>query len=238
MMFKVSFMKTMWVIAMLGALCLPACEENVVDSFPVPSGGGITFDGVSLWVSDGDKVIYQMDTEGVIIDFLEIEVEAQSITIDGDFFWVIDFEGDYIHKLDRNGALVESIEVPVVCSPTDIALSADSFWITDCFAEKIYRLDKSGNHVDTLDAPGLSPGGIVFDGTWLWVAAAEPIVEGKEERFGKIFKLDLSGMVVDWIYAPGGEWTFGIADGGDCLWFSANTKKGSSESTIFKILKP
>ncbi len=237
-MHKVSFMKAMWVIVVLGALCLPACEENVVESFPAPGWGGIAFDGDFLWVSNGDKVIYQMDTEGVIVDFIETEVGGRAITVDGDFFWVINWEGDYLHKLDRNGALVDLIEVPVVCKSMDIACSTDWFWIADDFADKIYQLDKNGNLVGSFDAPGIEPSGIAFDGTWLWVVADDPIIEGKEKRLRKIFKLDMTGSVVDWIYAPGGRDANGLADGGDYLWFLAALKKGSSESTIFKILKP
>jgi hypothetical protein len=146
---------------------------------------GVTWDGSTYWTSNSSvDEIYQWNTSGSLLDTLSTEVsDPAELAWDGTNLWVSSqLNEDTLYQVDpSDGTIITSIPSPVSGSGVFIrALEwIDShLWVfgdqetgagTDF---RVWKVDPSdGSIVDSFDANVIGfPGGMTYDGTWLWIA--------------------------------------------------------------------
>ena len=207
-----------------------SCQRaKVVDSFPVPSPGGLAFDGSNIWIN-GVEEIWQLDTSGNIINYFDSPSTYSGLTCDGTYLWLIDFisaGNGMLYKLDTEMNIIDIFDISVVVFPMDLAYDGEYLWLIDFFADNIYKLDTSGNIIDVFDSPCASPTGLGFDGTHLWLSAPDG-----DLGLNKLYKIDMNGNVKNSFYAPG-RFSTGITFDGQHLLLSAINNLQTP--TIYKL---
>jgi hypothetical protein len=158
----------------------PAPPEPIsilVESFPAPGSKaeGITWDGISLWLSDNSGTIFKMSPSGKVLDSIRSpEVTPQGLTWDGSSLWVYTTNHSLIYQIRIAGENVQTISS--FRSPAqvlgggitqDMAWDGENLWYANQF--KVYRLDGSGKVLGSFTFHK-NVTGLDWDGSNLWIA--------------------------------------------------------------------
>lgn len=167
-------------------------EGTILGSFSCLGdfASGLAFDGTDLWYSSfsgsSSRTIYQVDTDGNLISSFEApSFMSGGLTFDGQSLWYSDNSGDVVYELDMDGTVLSSFDSPD--DGNDLAWDGTHLWLACGFLSsscQIYCMDRSGSVVASIECPGEQPGGLTYDGTYLWNA---------DVKKGLIFRLDTEG---------------------------------------------
>ena len=141
-----------------------------VDSIPAVSGwpGGITWDGVALWVSDysgGPKLIAVDPADGSVNSSISVRYSSLwgGIATDGTYlYYGINGDNDAIYKVDpTNGSHVDSLDMSGY-NVNGLAWDGTALWISDSNVDSLYRIMMDGTLLDARPAPGSEPAGLTI----------------------------------------------------------------------------
>lgn len=164
--------------------CIPSIAN--VDCY-----GGLTFDGNNLWVADNCRSrIYMLDPSdcSIISTIINPDEFAVDLAWDGSYLFVYGYPGKIIYKLSSiDGSLID-FYIPAGIETgqnTALAYSDEYFWLSGT-NNMIYKIDPLDFTVVTsFEAPCSNPGGLAWDGKYLWVASYDKRV---------IYQIDISVM--------------------------------------------
>ncbi|MGQ0601528.1 MAG: hypothetical protein ACT4QE_07510 [Anaerolineales bacterium] len=144
-------------------------------SSPSDRAGGITWDGQSLWVTDGWNAIFQMDTEGNLLNNFRLpDTTSRGITWDGTTLWVYTGNNGTLYQLQIIGN--EARQLQALNSPAqvfgggpsdDLAWDGNDLWYTNGYT--VHRLDASGHELSRFTIADPAEG-LEWDGSRLWLA--------------------------------------------------------------------
>lgn len=132
----------------------------------------MTWDGESLWCTDGGKKIYQANpASGQTLKELEVDMSnIQGMTWDGDAMWIIDRSGN-LARYDRSGQRLRRLAVPVDIV-TGLVWVKEELWVADSWG-RMTRFDNKFAAVGSLTLTQECATGdsvLYWDGTSLWIA--------------------------------------------------------------------
>jgi len=215
----------------------PSRQLLVAQSFPAPGSRaeGITWDGVSLWVSDNSGVIFKVDPSGKVLDsFQSPGVTPQGLTWDGSSFWVFTTNHTVIYQIrivEENLQTVSSFRSPAQVLgggiTQDMAWDGENLWYANQF--KVYQLDTSGKVLSSFTFHK-NVTGLGWDGSNLWIAYNEfPEQAGLSnvDTYGKILETHISPILE----------INGLAWGDGALWALGSHSVGA-KPMIYKLNVP
>jgi hypothetical protein len=144
-------------------------------------GGGITWDGSDLWITnftippvgdDPTDFIRKVSTDGTIISSTRLGDLAAAHTgaaWAGGYLWLTEPKWKAITQFSpSDGSMIGWFSCPGT-SPSDLEWVQGSLWISDGSEGVIYQVNSFGNVIEKWPAPIGSPAGIAYDGEHLWV---------------------------------------------------------------------
>jgi glutamine cyclotransferase len=142
------------------------------------------------------------------------------LTWDGSFLWISDFDTKRAYQVDpATCTAVRSIPLPGDY-PMGLAWDGQYLWHAAGFSRLIYRLDPADGHiVSSFSSPGMFPAGLTYT-SGLW--NADPNCNFAYCGPDNLYRLDLSGALLQTVPAPGGGYPTGLAYDGSSLWHSDN----------------
>lgn len=156
-----------------------------VDSIPAPSGwpGGITWDGVALWVSDysGGTRLYALSPEdGDVNSFIPVRYTSQTagVATDGTYlYYGINGGDDAIFKVDPvDGSHVDSLPLASV-NVSGLTWDGSALWFADSENDSLHRVTMDGTVLKSLPSPGSNPGGLTMvDGVLMNLDRSDNII--------------------------------------------------------------
>jgi len=207
---------------------------SLLESFPAPGIGaeGLTWDGISLWVSDNSGTIFKLDATGKLLDsFASPEVTPQGMTWDGSSFWVFATDDFFIYQFqvaDGKAQTLNSFRSPAEVAggglTQDMAWDGESLWFANQF--KVFNLDKAGNVLSSFTF-SKNVTGLDWDGSNLWLA----FNDFPENASWSI--VDTAGEILDTNPALVYE-VNGLAWAGDYVWVLGRDSLGG-DAMIYKI---
>ena len=187
----------------------------------------VAWDGEHIWTASiGTGQIYELDpvTGTVLKEFPAPGPQPWGMTWDGTYLWVVDFAEKRISKVDpRTGEELATFATPDPKSGCkgvtwDGAYLNVMGWSTPT----VYRMDRGGSVKATIELDEGAAGGIAWDGTSFWVPGA------------RIYKFDVEGHVVGWIY-PASEGTWDLTWDGRYLWACQRTNENWWDAKLFAL---
>jgi fibronectin type III domain protein len=151
--------------------------------------GGLTFDGNYLWVADSSgSGIYRLHPSdcSIISTILSPDEFTVDLAWDGSYLLVYGYPGKKIYKLSPiDGSLIDFYIPADVETGHNTALTyADEYLWLSGTDNMIYKIDPSDFTVVTsFEAPCSNPGGLAWDGQYLWVASYDK---------GVVYQIDIS----------------------------------------------
>ena len=150
--------------------------------------GGLTFDGTCLWVADScGSGIYKLEPSNcsIVLTILSPDEFAIDLAWDGSNLLVYGYPGKKIYKLSPiDGSLIDfyiSTDVETGQN-TAITYGDEYLWLSG--DNEIVKFDPSDfTVVSSFEAPCSYPGGLAWDGRYLWVASFDK---------GMIYQIDIS----------------------------------------------
>lgn len=117
-----------------------------------PRGGhleGITNDGSTLWIVDGDAGVFRYDFSGNLIQSSSFQLDSdnshpEGITTDGTSLWIVDRDRDRVFRysaIDADGVVLDSFSVKPATHPEGITTDGTSIWIVDKDSDRVFRFD-------------------------------------------------------------------------------------------------
>jgi hypothetical protein len=148
---------------------------NVLESFASPGTdpSGISYANGFLWHSDWNgNMVYKIDktTHAVVSSFTFIDPKC--LEWDGDSLWIRTFDG--LANVDHTtGAIRYIVETGYWIE--GVSFDGTNFWITaqepvEDGERTIKKMSKSGEILESYAWPRLLPGGLSWDGDFLWVS--------------------------------------------------------------------
>lgn len=191
----------------------------IVKSFPSPTPypRGMAYDGRYFYIiqMSGSDKIYVVDpaTGGVVEDFEWILSKFPiGIGWDGTHFYVSDDTYPMIRVLDANFIITKEYPAPDTWQ-RDFAFDGVNLLEATSSLPKIWFLGKkNGAVMDSFDPPRDRPGGLAWDGEYIWLSNTDII--GSDDY---VYKLDVEGNIIEEYHMPGYYLT-GLAFDGEYLW--------------------
>ncbi len=192
---------------------------QTISSFDSPgeSPADLAFDGTHLWHADGNispgpDQIYRLDTLGNVVSSFDCPGDGPGgLAFDGTHLWHADTHADRIYRLATSG---DNYRVCPAAEIQDLTCDGTHLWSHDPTAGTIYSFNASGEIVNSFEAPCPSIGGLVWDGTSLWVAASDFL------RFTALLRLSPDGEVLASYLPPERiPAAYGLAFDGVDLWY-------------------
>jgi len=122
------------------------------------------------------------------------------VTWDGANLWVLDFNDEFIFKLDANAVIIDSIPTPNPNNMGPLGFDGEYLLVIDLTVGKLLKLNREdGSIYREFQLPSLTPFdphnfGVAFDGEHIWSSHWSP---------GILFKVDnISGDVVQFFDLP------------------------------------
>jgi hypothetical protein len=216
---------------------IPSWEFSLSQSFPAPGSKaeGITWDGMSLWLSDNSGTIFKMSPSGKVLDSVRSpDVTPQGLTWDGSSFWVYTTNHSFIYQIRIAGENVQTISS--FRSPAQVlggGITQDMAWDGEnlLFANqfKVYRLDGSGKVLGSFTFHK-NVTGLGWDGSNLWIA-----YNNFPEK-ASLSRVDMHGESLETYVSPILEIN-GLAWADDYLWALGSDAVGG-KPMIYKLSLP
>jgi len=127
-------------------------------------------DGKDLWVANRDAhTVNKMQTDGTILETIEVGRTPVGLTFDGENIWVGCFRSDVVMKLrPSDGATLGTF--PAGERPrSQIAFDGTHMWVTNSAVNTVTKLRASDGEIVETIAVGKGPRAVVFDGSRIWV---------------------------------------------------------------------
>jgi hypothetical protein len=210
---------------------------SIAQSFPAPGSRaeGITWDGMSLWLSDNSGVIFKVDPSGEVLDSVRSpEVTPQGLAWDGSRFWIYTTNHSFIYQIRIAGENVQTISS--FRSPAqvlgggitqDIAWDGENLWFANQF--KVYKLDRSGKVLSSFTFHK-NVTGLGWDSSNLWVA-----YNNFPEK-SSLSRVDTNGKILETYFSPILEIN-ALAWGDGSLWLLGSDSIGA-KPMIYKLNLP
>ena len=179
--------------------------------------GGVTYDGLDIWIAAGDTMKAIDPKGGTIVRSLDVPAHAGT-AFDGSYLYQI--SGDRIQKVDpASGRVVSSIPTPEG-GASGLAWADGSLWVGQHRSRKIHQVDpKNGAILRTLHSNRFVTGVTWVDqelwhGTW-------------EEEKSDLRRIDpQSGNVLEQVEMPPGINVSGLESNGSDLFFCGGGGSG------------
>ena len=166
------------VLTGVAVLLLRSAAANALPlftTFPAPGRNvsGISYDGVSLWITiDGGQMIYQVDerTNTVRRKIPFFEHETGGSAWDGRYLWQLAWVSKKIHKVDlATGNIVHTFHTPGAGMCAGMTYDGRYLWVANFEDGKIYQIDQEqdGRILRTIDGFA-EVTGLAWDGQHLW----------------------------------------------------------------------
>lgn len=167
----------LWVATPGGELYKITTEGEVITSVQIGLfNTGLTWDGSNLWYSSIDTVL-KISAQGEVLgrfDFPQMQGAIKWITglaWDGSALWMIDREDQTINKLDSEGIIIETINIPGDWFLLDgLEYDGSHFWAIDAETNTLLKLSKAGIIVSSFYLPGTVSTDLAYAEGYFWIA--------------------------------------------------------------------
>lgn len=198
-------------------------DAIIVHAIPSPTSSthDIAFDGENIWQVSSKNIIYKISpSDGSVLKRLSIDTDLSTgLTFDGTSLWVSDRTNQLLVQIDTlDGEILQQLQLNND-GATGLAWDGSNIWHnnddqSDSGDTTFHISSQSGDILDFFIPEGAQPGGLAFDGQFLW---------STDRLSDQIYKIDPSTFsAVDSIEAPGGQYPNGLAFDGQYLWVANN----------------
>jgi sugar lactone lactonase YvrE len=133
---------------------------------------GIAFDGTNIWGSNqyGQSLTKLRANDGENLGTFTVGSGPTGVAFDGANIWTANsFDGTVTKLRASDGKNLGTFSVGQ--APLYVAFDGQDIWVTNSQGPSITKLRASdGKLLGTFADPGGYPGGIIFDGTYIWVS--------------------------------------------------------------------
>lgn len=201
---------------------------NVIKTIPSPISNihDITYDGQNLWGAGfGYNYLYKISMiDGTKLDSIPTSLlRPYGLTFDGQYLWVSDAESDIIQKVDTiDGTVIQTFNAPALSPSYSAGLAFDgvNIWQNDqrerrsrASGDSTFVINPNGTLINEYEAKGDFPGGLTYDGTYLW---------STDNYLDEIHKIDVSTFSIIETYDSPSNIPLGLAFDGQYLWIADN----------------
>lgn len=152
---------------------LPANWDIRPFSLPLKNVSGISFDGLSLWITvEGERTIYQVnsDTSRIVRKLAFAVKETGGSAWDGRHLWQLAYVEKKIYKIDvTTGEILHVLRSPGNGMCSGMTFDGEYLWVANFEDKKIYQIDqnRNGKIVNLVDGY-FEATGLAWDGRYLW----------------------------------------------------------------------
>lgn len=145
----------------------PSQPAGPVTTLPVTLGdfsSGIAFDGGRIWSANSGGSVSIITLNPLGATTVSGFASPRGILFDGDNIWITDRSTSSLHKLDSNGAVLQT--VTVMDTPSNPVFDGTNIWVPNSFSNTISVVRAStGEIIATLSGNGMdTPDTASFDG--------------------------------------------------------------------------
>ncbi len=150
---------------------------EVVEVYEVNMFYDLTFDGTNFWIVFADRdyyLVYKYDSSFNNVGSITLPFDLiGGITTDGTDLFVVDYEADLIHKINRNtGAIISSIPAPGT-RVRGLEYREGFLWATDSDSHQFFKISLTdGTILETYNSAFENPFGITIDDEgFIWLTS-------------------------------------------------------------------